>query len=135
MHSNLSTTEREGHSENWSSVDKTNLSGKLLNKMDIIKEKIDEIMENQTHILEAIRYLDERWKNVEDKKGDNQRGEIKEILDSQAMLDQIVVKTSDNFLLMKKTKEEKAIAICLIDAKIEKFIEEIACLTLHWASH
>ena len=92
-------------------------------------------MENQTHILEAIRYLDERWKNVEDKKGDNQRGEIKEILDIQAMLDQIVVKTSDNFLLMKKTKEEKAIAICLIDAKIEKFIEEIACLTLHSASH
>ena len=40
------------------------------------------------------------------------------------MLDQIVVKTSDNFLLMKKTKEEKAIAICLIDAKIEKSLKK-----------
>jgi hypothetical protein len=48
--------------------------------MDIIKEKIDEIMENQTHILEAIRYLDERWKNVEDKKGDNQKARSKKFL-------------------------------------------------------
>ena len=52
--------------------------------MDFVKEKIKELMDNQTHILEALKYLDERLINVEDKTVDSQTKEIKDILESQA---------------------------------------------------
>ena len=73
--------------------------------MDFVKEKIKELMDNQTHILEALKYLDERLINVEDKTVDSQTKEIKDILESQAMKDEIIVKNSDQILAMKKTKE------------------------------
>ena len=43
-------------------------------KMDIIKKQVDELMDNQTHILAAIQYLDERMKvieNTSDEKSDD----------------------------------------------------------------
>jgi hypothetical protein len=73
--------------------------------MDIIKEKICELMENQRHILEAVKYLNERMKIIDDKEKDNPRNVITDFLESQAMLDEIV-KSSDNIVVMKKTMEE-----------------------------
>ena len=55
----------------------------------------------------------------------HQRGEINDILASQAMLDEIIVKSSDDMLVLKKTKEEIAIAINLLDARIDKINKEL----------
>ena len=79
--------------------------------MDIINEQINQLMENQTHILNAIKYLDERMTKVDEKELEKHRGEIKDILQSQAMLDEIIVKSSDDILAMKNAKEENAVAI------------------------
>ena len=85
-------------------------------------------MENQTHILNAIKYLDERMTKVDEKELEKHRGEIKDILQSQAMLDEIIVKSSDDILAMKKTKEENADAIQMLDAKLDK-INEVLKMT------
>ena len=46
--------------------------------MEMFEEQLNELMKNQTHILEAIKYLHERLKNVEDKTLDNHIDDIKE---------------------------------------------------------
>ena len=93
--------------------------------MDIIKEQIDELIQNQTHILNAIKYLDERMKTVEDKTVETQGSDIRDILQSQGMLDEMVVKSCDDILVMKKAKEENANAIKLLDSKIENINKEL----------
>ena len=93
--------------------------------MDFIEKKINELMENQTHMLEAIIYLDERLKKVEDETVDNQKSEVKDIFESQAMLDEIIVKNSDDILVMKKSKQDNDVAIKKLDAKIDEINREL----------
>ena len=71
-----------------------------------MEKKVNELMENQTHVLEAIKYLNERIEDIIDKKKKDKCNEVKDILDSQAMIDNIIVKNSDDILIIKKTKEE-----------------------------
>ena len=92
--------------------------------MDIIKKQVDELMDNQTHILAAIKYLDERMKvieNTSDKKSDD----VKEIVESQTMIDELVVKNSDDILVMKRTKEKNADAIKDLETKMDRINQEI----------
>ena len=93
--------------------------------MDFIEKKINELMENQTHMLEAIIYLDERLKQVEDETVDNQKSEVKDIFESQAMLDEIIVNNSDDILVMKKSKQDNDVAIKKLDAKIDEINREL----------
>ena len=93
--------------------------------MDIFKEQINELMENQTHILNAITNFDERLKTVEDKTMENQGNYIMDILESQGMLDEIIVKSCDDILVMKKDKEENATTIKGLDTKIEMINREL----------
>ena len=46
--------------------------------MDIIKKQVKELMENQNHILVAIKFLDERLKEFTDKVKDNEPHDVKE---------------------------------------------------------
>jgi hypothetical protein len=48
--------------------------------MDIIKKQVDELRNNQNHILTAIKYLDEKVKEAIDKAQDRESDEIKNIL-------------------------------------------------------
>ena len=50
--------------------------------MDAMEQKVNEVMENQTHILEAIKYLNERIEDIIDKKKKDKCNEVKDILDS-----------------------------------------------------
>ena len=54
---------------------------------------IAELMMNQKHILEAIKYLNER---IEYKAKNENTNEVNDILESQAMIDQIIVKNADD---------------------------------------
>ena len=64
--------------------------------------QIDELMNNQNHILEAIQNLNERLVVVEEKLNDDHADEVKNIVETQAMIDKIIVKHSDDIILMKK---------------------------------
>ena len=73
-------------------------------------------MENQTHILNAIQYFDDRMTKVDEKALDKHRSDLKDIIESQTMLDEMIVKSSEDILVIKKTKGENAFAIQMLDA-------------------
>jgi hypothetical protein len=60
-----------------------------------------------------------------DKTKDDKSSEVENILESQAMLDENIVKNSDDILFIKKTKEANAVAIKLLETKIDQFEQEI----------
>ena len=93
--------------------------------MDIIKKHIDELRYNQNHILTAIKYLDEKVKEAIDKAHDKESEDIKKIIESQSMMDKIIVKNSDDILTMKRAKEDNAHAIKDLDTKIDMINNEI----------
>ena len=106
------------------SFDEQNLSI-IKVKMDVIKKQVNELMENQNHMLVAIKYLDEKLKEILSNAHDKETDEIKDILESQGMIDGIIVPNSDDILAMKKTKEENAVALRAVEAKIQIINEEI----------
>ena len=81
--------------------------------MKALKEKVIELQENQNHMLKAITNLNERLEGLE-----KRENEVQDILESQAMIDEILVKNSDDITVIKKTKEDNAISIKNLDAKI-----------------
>ena len=81
-----------------------------------MKNDIAELMMNQKHILEAIKYLNER---IEYKAKNENTNEVNDILESQAMIDKIIVKNSDDILIIRKTKEESTLAIQQLQSKID----------------
>ena len=93
--------------------------------MKLLEDQVDELMRNQNHILEAIKYLNEKVEEMIDKTKDDKSREVENILESQAMLDELIVKNSDDILFIKKTKEANAVAIKLLETKIDQFEQEI----------
>ena len=93
--------------------------------MDIIKKQVEEMRNNQNFILEAVKYLDEKIKEVIDKTNDKASVDVKDMIESQAMIDEIIVKTSDDILILKKTKEENSNTIKALDTKINLISQEI----------
>ena len=92
-------------------------------KMEFIEEHMNDLMKNQSHILQAVKYLDERMKIVEDR--NKQNLEINDIFDRQAKLDEIVVKSCDDILAIKQTKDKNSAAIKILDDKIDKMDREL----------
>ena len=93
--------------------------------MGLIKKQVNELIENQNHILVAIKNLDGRLKEPTNKENDKESIDVRDILESQVMIDQIIVKNSDDILVMKKTKDENTVAIKVLETQIEKINEEI----------
>ena len=93
--------------------------------MKTLNEQVKELTENQKHILEAIKYLNERLESNLDKVNDEQIKDVKSILESQAMIDQLVVKNSDDIIAIRKRKDENQLAIKTLEAKIEFMEKEI----------
>ena len=93
--------------------------------MEALEDQADELMRNQNHILEAIKYLNGKVEEMIDKTKDDKSSEVGNILESQAMLDEIIVKNSDDILIIKKPKDANAVAIKLLVAKIDQFEHEI----------
>ena len=92
--------------------------------METLKVKVEELIVNQDHMLNAIKYLSERLEEVTEKVN-YEKSDVRELIDSQAMTDAIIVKTSDDILSIKKTKEENVAAIKMLDTKIDMIKKEI----------
>ena len=93
--------------------------------MSALDVQVRELMKNQKHILEAIKYLDDRIKDIIDKSEPDKRKEVENILENQAMIDQIIVQNSDAILALQKAKDKNVAAIKQIDAKIDNIDYEI----------
>ena len=93
--------------------------------MTNIKDQVLELKENQKHMLEAIRYLTEKVKDMENKEHD-----VENIVESQAFIDEIIVKNSDDIIAMKRLKHENAESIKKLDTKIDDIDKEVERRTL-----
>ena len=88
--------------------------------MKKLEDQVFELQNNQNHMLEVIKHLSERLKDIENKEHD-----VKDVLESQAVIDEIIVKNADDILVIKKTKDKNAIAIKTLEAKLETLDKEI----------
>ena len=79
----------------------------------------DELLTNQNFILEAIQNLNERLGTIEEKFNDAKLSKLNEVIEAQALIDEIQVKTTDDISVMKKVKEENDNAIKLLESKID----------------
>ena len=95
------------------------------------KVQIKEELENQEHILEAIKNLNERLEVIEKKTNDDKLDDIKHIIESQTMMDEIIVKNSDDIISMKKMKDYSETALGLLESKIAMLDEEINKFITH----
>ena len=93
--------------------------------MKTLKEKIRELADNQNHIVEAIKHLKEQFKTIIEKNNDEETKNVKNIIESQTMIDELVVKNSDDIALMKKVKDDNAVAIKHLESKIHDIEKEI----------
>ena len=93
--------------------------------MSALNDQVMELMKNQNHMLEAIKYLDERIKDIIGQAKDDKFNQVDNILESQAMIDEIVVKNSDAIIVLKKRKEDNAAAIKRLDTKIDNIDKEM----------
>ena len=89
------------------------------------KVQIEELLENQKYILDAVKNLNKRLVAIEEKMDDDKIKDLKDILESQNMIDEIIVKNSDDIELMKKVKDENEDAIKSLESKIEELDNEI----------
>ena len=85
-----------------------------------MKNDISELMTNQKHMLEAIKYLHEQIEDIFKKAKNDKTDEVDNIIESQAMIDKLIIKNCDDILLIKKTKEENIVAIKHLERQIEK---------------
>ena len=74
------------------------------------KIQITELFENQKNILEAVQYLNERLKAMEEKNSDKEVDDIDNILKSKVMIDKILVKNTEDISKMKKMKVDNKVA-------------------------
>ena len=89
------------------------------------KDKIEELFQNQTYILEAVKNLNERLTSIEERLDDQRMLEVKEILESQAIIEEIIVKNTDDIVLMKKMKQDNNDSIMTLELKINLLEKEI----------
>ena len=71
--------------------------------MESIKSNVNELMRNQTNILEAIKFLINRVDDIIEKK--KNFDEVENIVDSQTMIDELIVKNTDDIYRIKKIHE------------------------------
>ena len=95
--------------------------------MEAIKSQIKELMVNQQHILEAIKFLKDKVED--DTKLTDKMKEIQDIIDSQEVIDEVIVKSVDDIEIIKRSKEEANMALKSIEVKITRIEKEMEILT------
>ena len=68
-------------------------------------------------MLTAIKYVDERIKEVIDKTQDKASADVQDMIQSQTMIDEFIVKNSDDILILKKSVEENSNTITALEQR------------------
>ena len=59
------------------------------------EDQMEEILKNQSYILNALANLNERVISIEEKIDESKIDDLKGVLDSQTLIDELLVKNSD----------------------------------------
>ena len=99
--------------------------------MKTLKDQVKELTINQNHILEKIKYLNESLEAIIAKNDNEQIKDVKNIVESQAMIDELIVKNADDIISIKKLKNDNSDAIKTLEAKIDIIDDEIGVRILN----
>ena len=83
-----------------------------------MKSDVSELMTNQKRMLVAIKYLNEQIEDILEKAKNDNKKEVENILESQAMIDEIIVKNSDD-------RSRRLRGIRQLERQIDKVDKEI----------
>ena len=86
--------------------------------MKTLNEQVKELTGNQKHILEVIKYLNERLESNLEKVNEEQIKDVKNVIESQAMIDQLVVKNSDDMIAIRREKMRINLLLKLLKQKL-----------------
>ena len=92
---------------------------KQTEKIKYNEEQVKKMMENQTHVLEAIKNLNDRIEVVEHVLHSDQMKDAKEMIENQELIDEIIVRNSDNIKSIQKWKEINSEVILNLDIEIK----------------
>ena len=92
--------------------------------VEALKGRVIELKINQDHMLKAIKYLSEQLEEINNN-AKGEKNDIRDILERQAITGPIIVKNSDDILLIKKAKEENTLAIKNVVEKIDSIDKEL----------
>jgi hypothetical protein len=84
--------------------------------MGTLSVKVSELMINQKYMLEAIKYLDDRFKDILEKIDNGKMDHAKKILEN-----------SDHIAKLQKSKDENDIEIKRIEDKIKEVEKKLLC--------
>ena len=97
--------------------------------MKTLKEQVNDLNENQNHILEAVKNLNQRLEYFEENCKVDKINDLQDIIEGQENIDEIIVKNSDDIICIKKKKEENAASIQILEDKICTIDNDIATMT------
>ena len=79
---------------------------KQAEKLKLIEEQVQNLKNNQEHVIEAVKNLNSRFGAIESVLDREKQNTFKDILNSQEMLDELLVKNSDDIKLLKNWKND-----------------------------
>ena len=86
---------------------------------------MEEFISNQKYILDAVKNLNERLLEVEERLDDEKMKDIKEIIEGQALIDEVIVKNADDIKLMTKVKNQNENELKRLEFQINALDQEI----------
>ena len=75
-------------------------------KLKLFEEQVQNFKNNQEHVIEAVKDLNDRFGAIESVIDLEKLKELKDILKSQEMLDELLVKNSDDIKLLQNWKND-----------------------------
>ena len=98
-----------------------------MNRINISEsiDQIERVISNQKYLLNTVKNLDERLLEVEKRLDDDKVKEIRNIIEGQALIDEIIVKNSDDIKLMLKVKNQNQNELNRLESQINALDQEI----------
>ena len=96
---------------------------KQMEQIRNIEQQVESLKNNQKHVIEALENLNQRFSSIENSIEPEQLKDIKDIIDSQSVIDEQIVKNSDDIKKLLKWKNSNLEAIEQLHHKI-KIVED-----------
>ena len=91
--------------------------------MELLKQKVKELIVSQDHISKAVKYLQETIENISENRN-NDNGNVEDMLESRAMS----MKNSTEIEALIKSKQENDTTLKMLDTRIDILNSELETL-------
>lgn len=90
-----------------------------MERIKCLEEQVETLKNNQEHVIEAFKNLNDRFGAIEGIIDVGQLKDAKNIVESQAMIDELIVKNADDIKILQEWKKRNLEAIQNMDQEIK----------------